>query len=277
MVAALPPTSLTVPVADADGTYAVSWSKSATNGVLYVLEEATDSNFTNSHTVYSGTELNAIISRRSSGVTYYYRVKATLADYTDSAWVNGGNGCVVMIPAGAPGTLTVPASDVDGVYTVSWTTSNTIGISYVLEEATNSDFTAGLRTAYSGIALNAVISGRTIGVTYYYRVKATLSGYTDSVWVNGGNGCFVTPKVMVGTKPFSTLQFAYDDAATTTGSIIKLLEGTFVNSLTASKSISVKLEGGYNATYDAVSTETTIQGPLKVRSGTVRMKGVKVR
>lgn len=86
------------------------------------------------------------------------------------------------------------------------------------------------------------------------------------------------PKAMVdGGKSFSTMQAAYDDTATTTDSVIKLLEGSFANTLVAGRGISVKLEGGYNAAYDAFSTETIIQGPMKIKAGTIRMKGVKVK
>jgi len=83
--------------------------------------------------------------------------------------------------------------------------------------------------------------------------------------------------VKVGTKEFSIIQTAYDDAATATGSVIRLLEGTLAGSFTAARDIAVKLEGGYTAAYDAVSTETAIQGSLKIREGTVRIKGVNVR
>lgn len=72
-------------------------------------------------------------------------------------------------------------------------------------------------------------------------------------------------------------EVAYNDAATISGSIIKLLGGSLANTLIADKGISVKLEGGYNAAYDDISTETTIQSPLRIKSGTVRMKGVKVK
>ena len=50
----------------------------------------------------------------------------------------------------APTTITVPATDPDGNYTVNWATSATAEVIYFLSEATNSAFTAGLRTAYSG-------------------------------------------------------------------------------------------------------------------------------
>lgn len=83
--------------------------------------------------------------------------------------------------------------------------------------------------------------------------------------------------VLVGTKTFSSIQAAYDDPVTTTGSVIKLLEGTLTGSFTAARGIAVKLEGGYTASFDAVGTETVIPGPVKLMGGTVRMKGVAVR
>jgi len=81
----------------------------------------------------------------------------------------------------------------------------------------------------------------------------------------------------VGSKAFDSLQAAYDDTATTTGSVVRLLGGTINGTFTAGKGISVKLEGGYNAAFDGISTESTIQGAMKIRAGTVRMKRVNVR
>ncbi len=107
------------------------------------------------------------------------------------------------------------------------------------------------------------------------------AGTTCIVFMNGTKNITATftaaPKVKVGAKGFSTLQAAYDDSATTTGAVIKLLEGTLTGNFTAGRGIAVKLEGGYNAAYDAVTAETTIQGAVKVRAGTVRMKRINVR
>lgn len=85
------------------------------------------------------------------------------------------------------------------------------------------------------------------------------------------------PKAKVDTKTFSTLQLAYDDAATMDNAVIKLLNGTLANTLIAGKDVSVNIEGGYNAAYSGISTETTIQGPLRIKAGTVRMRGVNVK
>jgi Zn-dependent metalloprotease len=92
---------------------------------------------------------------------------------------------------GIPASLKVPVSDSDGVYTVSWTASATSGVTYVLEEATNNTFSAGLRVAYTGTGLSAAITGRARGVTYYYRVKAKKIGYIASAPRVATNGCRV--------------------------------------------------------------------------------------
>jgi hypothetical protein len=98
----------------------------------------------------------------------------------------------VSTQVGTPASITVPASSTTGNYAVSWGSSSTSGVTYVLEEATNSSFSSGLRTAYTGASTSRTITGRSIGTTYYYRVKATKTGYTDSTWRTGSNGCAVT-------------------------------------------------------------------------------------
>ena len=75
--------------------------------------------------------------------------------------------------AGAPSTIAVPSSDSDGSYTVSWGSSSTGSVTYILEEATDSIFSSGLGTAYSGSSTSTAITGQSSGTTYYYRVKAT--------------------------------------------------------------------------------------------------------
>ncbi|MFH0730509.1 MAG: DUF4214 domain-containing protein [Pseudomonadota bacterium] len=91
----------------------------------------------------------------------------------------------------APLSLTVPSHDDDGSYTVTWDASSTDSVTYVLEEATNSGFTGGLRQASIGSSTSAFITGRSSGEIFYYRVKATRSGYTDSDWRTGSTGCAV--------------------------------------------------------------------------------------
>lgn len=192
------PTAVMVPVSDADGAFAVSWTTLATPGELYSLQEATNSTFTSGlRTAYTGAAKTVAILGRAQNTTYYYRVRAMKPGYRDSAWRVGNNGCAVPgTMAGAPAAITVPTSDADGSYMVSWTASATAGVSYQLQEATNSAFTSGQRTIAAGSALRLAISGRTPGRVYYYRVRALKPGYTASLWRSGVNGCTIPPQVV---------------------------------------------------------------------------------
>lgn len=172
-----------LPSANNGGSYTVSWGASATPSVTYLLEEATNSGFTvGLRTVTSGSSAtSAAITGRTAGNTYYYRVKAQRGGYADSAW-----SATVSIPVTnvcvAPTGLNAPSNNTTGSYTVGWKASPTSAVTYVLQEATDSGFTANLRTAYTGPATSAAITGRSTGVTYYYRVQATHGTYTPSTY-----------------------------------------------------------------------------------------------
>ncbi|WP_232300452.1 hypothetical protein [Desulfonatronovibrio magnus] len=115
-------------------------------------------------------------------------VWASDADYTQNdgyPWLS-----VRASAVEPPSFIQVPTSSDTGNYNIDWGSSSTSGVTYVLEEATNSSFTSDLRIAYNGSNLSASITNKTDG-TYYYRVKATKEGYGDSEWRAGGNGCTV--------------------------------------------------------------------------------------
>jgi len=52
---------------------------------------------------------------------------------------------------------------------------------YIVERSTNSDY-SGATQIYTGTATTYQDTGLTAGVTYYYRVKASSTGYSDSDW-----------------------------------------------------------------------------------------------
>lgn len=228
------PAKLTVPTSDADGEYTVSWGASSTNGASYIVQEATNSTFTsNLRTVYTGMALVTTIGGRTLGQTYYYRVKATKAGMmSPSDWRAGGKGCLIASPCATPATITVPAEDSDGGYTVSWGASTTAGVTYLLQEASNSTFTSGLRNAYQGPALSTDISERPAGMTLYYRVKATKAGKPPSAWRVGSNGCLIVPTCALPASvvvPVSSLNGSYAvswGASTTPGVTYVLEEAT---------------------------------------------------
>ena len=95
------PTSITVPASSRTGVYTVSWGASSITGVVYVLEESTNSSFTDGPAqIYAGSKTTFEIGGRTSETTYYYRVKATKIGYADSDWQTGENGCVVSFQRG---------------------------------------------------------------------------------------------------------------------------------------------------------------------------------
>jgi len=193
VVPVAPPASMTVPVSDADGKFTISWTASPTAGVTYyVLEQSTTYTFTPTTTtviknnILATTKSYAFTTARPTAKTYYYRVKAKKTGLADSVYRNGANGCAVPGTAlvVAPGAVTFTLPILHG-YTVNWVKSTTVGVTYVLEEATNSLFTVGLRTVYSGAGLSAKVTGRTTNTTYYYRVRAVKAGAKDSAWKTG--------------------------------------------------------------------------------------------
>jgi len=98
----------------------------------------------------------------------------------------------VLYPPCPPGSIDVPTSSNTGNYVVSWGASETSGVTYRLQEATNSEFTADLRTVVSSTtALSAQITNRSFGVTYFYRVQAEKEDEYYSAWIKGANGCAV--------------------------------------------------------------------------------------
>jgi alpha-tubulin suppressor-like RCC1 family protein len=245
LIPAAVPSSITVPTVDTDGSYTVTWGPSATAGVTYVLQEATSETFTTGlRQAYAGTGTSASITGRLSGKTYYYRVRAQKAGYTTSAYRTAGNDCAVTITCGAPASLTVPMADADGTFAITWATSITTGAAYEVQEATNSTFTANLRTAYTGTATTASITGRSQNLTYYYRIRATKAGYTPSTWRVGENSCAVPGSIQVAAPASIAVPVADNDgvyivswgASATSGVIYELQEATSSNFSTGLRS-----------------------------------------
>lgn len=193
------PASLTVPASVPGGLpLTVSWDRSPTDGVTYILQQSTSANFSPVAKAYSGPNLSVTLSGLAAGTTYYYRVRATKAGMSTSSWQQGANqGCKVLLKVTIPGSITVPASVAAGnSFVVKWGKSPTPDpdqtIVYTLQEATTVNFSSPIKV-YRGTGLSFTLNGRTLGKTYYYRVKATKFGMTPSAWQTGANkGCVVT-------------------------------------------------------------------------------------
>ena len=75
-----------------------------------------------------------------------------------------------------------PATSANDEIYATWKVSSIPGVTYVLEEANNTNFIGAIEV-YRGTALrSALIPGHANG-TWYFRVKAIATGYIDSAWV----------------------------------------------------------------------------------------------
>jgi len=158
------PASLTVP-ATSGASVAVSWPSSST-ATSYTLQQALNGGAWS--TVYSGAALAYTATETTSG-SYTFRIQACNASgcgaYTTSSAV-----AVTVPPSTAP-SLSVPATNNNGSYTVSWVTVSGAA-SYALQEQVNG---GSWSTIYSGASTSEARSGKGNG-SYGYQVQACNAG-----------------------------------------------------------------------------------------------------
>ncbi len=150
---------LTIPATDADGTYDAAWT-SPSGATSYKLQEkvglagwSASENLTTTTKSYTG----------KTPAIYMYRVRACAGSGNCGDWSSTGT---TKVPPGVP-TLTVPATDADGGYLVSWT-SPSGATGYQLQEKSGS---GSFGDVYSGSSTSTNITDKTDG-TYSYQVRA---------------------------------------------------------------------------------------------------------
>ncbi|HKI52382.1 MAG TPA: multicopper oxidase domain-containing protein [Geothermobacteraceae bacterium] len=213
------PASISVPATSSTGSYQVSWADSATVGATYTLQESTDPTFATGVTETLNAVSPVSIAGKTNG-TYYYRVKAVKPPIADSAWMVGGNGCVVTV---VPATMVSPAdtSTLAGAsQTFTWTD---VGASnYVLHFGTTpggSDIIVIYPSPST--ATSTTVGGLPVdGSTVYVRLWSEIGGvwYFNDYSYTAANPV-ITPSAMVTPADTSTLAgssqtFTWTDAGT---------------------------------------------------------------
>lgn len=178
---------------DTISAFTLSWGASATAGVTYVVQRATNATFTlGLLTIYTGANLS--VSRQETVVdTYYYRVKATKSGYIDSAYSAYDATTTYKPTCGSIATLSVsnPISDLDGA-DATWTASSTSGVSYHWDDGAGaSGNTASL--------YNHDSSPGDSGGSFTYSVYAYKSGYNNSATKTTGWTQYTAQSCILGT------------------------------------------------------------------------------
>lgn len=171
----------------------VNWT-AETNALVYTLQRSTAADFSlNLTTLYVGIGLTYSDTGLTSNTEYFYRVKAKGIGYLDSVYTATS----VTTASSGGSALSTPTVSRLGYgrnsISIAWPSVSS-ATNYIVQRATNPGFTVGLTTLYSGLAsgvtrefqpgyvLEYHDSGLTAGTTYYYRVKATGAGHTDSAY-----------------------------------------------------------------------------------------------
>lgn len=160
----LPPAKapvLTVPAQGLSGNYTVSWSAVA-GATEYTLQER--ANGGSWVQAYSGPNTSKPFSSKAAG-PYDYRVQACNPAGC-SGWTSSQRVEVIHAPTGKP-TLTVPATNTSGSYTVSWT-AVAGATRYQLQERPAGGSYA---TIHNAAGRSKAVSGKATG-SYEYRVRA---------------------------------------------------------------------------------------------------------
>lgn len=171
-----------------DTTVALSWAVSTTtaNAKTYTISR---SKFKNKGWVVINSAITGT-STTASGLTqntlYYFKVVASGSDgtpgqypYVDSSAVATAKTAITLPSLAQTASLVSSAVSATGA-TLTWAAVPN-ATSYILERATNAGFTTGLTSVYTGALLTKADTGLTTATTYYYRVTASATGYTNSV------------------------------------------------------------------------------------------------
>lgn len=231
---------VTAPAYNTAGNYTVQWS-SVTSATRYEAEEQLNAGTWSS--LYSGTALSVAVAGKPSG-SYGYRARACLASVC-GAWSTVVVVAVQLPPEQAP-SLSVPATALNGNFTVTWGTVSG-ATSYTLEQSANG---GAWGASYTGAALSKAFTNIGAG-SFSYRVKAC------------------NPAGCGDLSGVGTVQALYPPAAPATPGVpAQSFNGSYAVSWTAvATATSYRLEesvngGGWGLIQDAASTSRSITGKV---------------
>ncbi|MBJ6751060.1 fibronectin type III domain-containing protein [Geomonas anaerohicana] len=275
------PAQVTVPVNSSTGSYAVSWL-GVTGAGVYLVEEATDSNFTqNVKTVYDGPSLAVTLSGRSNGA-YWYRVRAGKAGFNPSAWT-ASSSVTVSLACATPTSLAARVDNTVGKVLLSWQSSEPVGTFYEVDIDNGNGFVL-LTTTTQKSTETSLGNG-----SFQFRVKARRAGVADSastapLSVTVALQCG-TPSTVTANRASGTVTLAWTSSVTPGASYVleESVEGgayetVYLGTLT-SLSLTDRLAASYayrvkarkNGYLDSTWQQASLAGGLQPCSAIVSM------
>ncbi|MGM0581791.1 MAG: reprolysin-like metallopeptidase [Bacteroidota bacterium] len=178
------PSNLTA-VENTDATITINWTDNSDNEDGFIIERSddVDSNFMEIGSSDSNTNSFTDNNNLSNNTTYYYRVKATLSNYS-SNYSDTINVLFEGPQITAPSNL-LAQENVNGTVNLTWDDNSSNETSYIIERSTN-DETDFVEIGNVGTDVSSFDDNTVEGETdYFYRVKAMFndfsSDYSNSV------------------------------------------------------------------------------------------------
>ena len=164
-----------IPSSIGDTNMVLTWTAPiSTLASTYYLQRGTDGINYGTTLVSSGARAPFSDTGLTPYTTYYYRVwgVAPYKNVINYTYLTQSTTAALSAPS-----VPVASSVTNTTMTLTWG-AVTFATGYVLQRATNSSFTSGLTTIYTGSGLTFGDTGLSASTTYYYRVYATGTNYT---------------------------------------------------------------------------------------------------
>lgn len=239
---------------------------------------------TSSSSAGSGTSavsISASLTGLNPSTTYHFRVKSS-----NSVGTSYGSDQSFTTTPDAPAVTTDSASSLTSSSATLHGTVNPNGAptTYYFEYGTTTSYGSTTTSTDAGSETTDVSAISSItelisDITYHYRLVASNS-YGES---SGDDKTFTTTILYVdplglcgGNTPcYSTIQDAVDDAPT--DATIKIAEGTYNEDVILNTSKTLTLQGGWDSTFTAQSSNTVISAPMTISNGKVKVKNIRVK